>query len=97
MVWRKWHEEYCQNIDPQLTKFAKADVRIFYVIRNTGCTTLDQLASKTDAELLKGKNFGRKTLHKLHDLFRQAGFMRVSGVWERATLKPFKARKTDSN
>lgn len=48
-------------------------VKAYNGLRNAGVTHVSQLAEVTEAELIRTKNFGRKSLHELKEVLAQAG------------------------
>src|SRR6185295_13168961 len=48
-------------------------VRSFNCIRNAHIRTLGELVSRTEEDLLKSKNFGRKSLNEIKDVLTEFG------------------------
>ena len=49
-------------------------VRAANCLNNANITTVGQLAQKTEAEMLKYRNFGKKSLNEIKDKLQQLGF-----------------------
>lgn len=48
-------------------------VRSANCLKNAGITTIGELIKKTEAEMLKTKNFGRKSLSEIKDILNEYG------------------------
>jgi DNA-directed RNA polymerase subunit alpha len=48
-------------------------VRSYNCLKNANIRTLGELVGKTEAELLKSKNFGRKSLNEIKEVLADAG------------------------
>jgi DNA-directed RNA polymerase subunit alpha len=58
-------------------------VRAANCLNNANITTVGQLAAKTEAEMLKYRNFGKKSLNEIKDKLQQLGLglgMKIEGV-----------------
>ena len=49
-------------------------VRSANCLKNAGINTIGELVKKTEAEMLKTKNFGRKSLSEIKDILNEYGF-----------------------
>jgi DNA-directed RNA polymerase subunit alpha len=48
-------------------------VRSANCLKNAGITTIGELVQKTEAEMLKTKNFGRKSLNEIKEILAETG------------------------
>jgi DNA-directed RNA polymerase subunit alpha len=48
-------------------------VRGYNCLKNAGIQTIGELVQKTEAEMLKTKNFGRKSLNEIKEMLAQMG------------------------
>jgi DNA-directed RNA polymerase subunit alpha len=46
-------------------------VRSYNCLKNAGIKTIGDLVTKTEAEMLKTKNFGRKSLNEIKDILSE--------------------------
>jgi DNA-directed RNA polymerase subunit alpha len=49
-------------------------VRSYNCLKNANIKTIGDLVTKTEAEMLKTKNFGRKSLNEIKDILAEMGF-----------------------
>ncbi len=60
-------------------------VRSYNCLKNANIATIGELIQKTEAEMLKTKNFGRKRLNEIKEILAQMGLSLGMKIDERAT------------
>ena len=65
--------ERLQNLRKKSVEELEFSVRTSNVLREARITTIGQLADKTDSDLLKYRNFGRKSLREVRDILNEMG------------------------
>lgn len=81
------NENLYKNVDE-----LELSVRAANCLENAGIRYIGELVMKTESELLKTKNFGRKTLNEIKDLLSEMGLhlgMKIDG-FDPANLKDYK-------
>ena len=71
---RKQNEQ--DNINEVLVRSVEdleLSVRSANCLKNAGINTIGELVQKTEAEMLKTKNFGRKSLSEIKDILNEYG------------------------
>jgi hypothetical protein len=81
-----WCEELETAIDPYTSAFSNSDQNLFRPVselelsvrsanclKNANITLIGELVQKTEAEMLKTKNFGRKSLNELKSILEEMG------------------------
>ena len=64
-------------------------VRSYNCLKNANIQTIGELMQKTEAEMLRTKNFGRKSLNEIKEILAKWGFRwgcastRMAGWWRR--------------
>ena len=52
---------------------SKLSVRSFNCLKNANIRTIRELVQKSEAEMLRTKNFGRKSLNEIKEILQQMG------------------------
>ena len=71
-------------------------VRSYNCLKNANIKTIYDLVTKTEAEMLKTKNFGRKSLNEIKEVLQSMGLqlgMKVEGLGDRRDLERFRERE----
>ena len=71
-----------ENLDKSVEEL-ELSVRSYNCLKNANIRTIRELVQKTEADMLKTKNFGRKSLNEIRDVLRSMGLnlgMRVGSV-----------------
>src|ERR1700744_3721544 len=63
-------------------------VRSYNCLKNANIQTIGELVQKTEAEMLKTKNFGRKSLNEIKEILAQMGLSLARRIDEQATAAP---------
>ena len=66
-------------------------VRSYNCLKNANIQTIGELVQKTEAEMLKTKNFGRKSLNEIKEILAQMGLSLGMKIDEQPAT-PFRAR-----
>ena len=64
-------------------------MRSYNCLKNANIRTIGELVQKTEAEMLKTKNFGRKSLNEIKEILREMGLdfgMRIENFPSRSEL-----------
>jgi DNA-directed RNA polymerase subunit alpha len=61
-----------ENLDRSVEEL-ELSVRSYNCLKNANITTIRQLVTKTEAEMLRTKNFGRKSLNEIKDILASMG------------------------
>jgi len=61
-----------ENLDRSVEEL-ELSVRSYNCLKNANITTIRQLVQKTEAEMLKTKNFGRKSLNEIKEILAAMG------------------------
>lgn len=61
-------------------------IRAYYCLRNANIRTIGELVGKTEAEMLKSKNFGRKSLGEIKDTLTALGLRLGMSEADKATF-----------
>jgi DNA-directed RNA polymerase subunit alpha len=70
-------EDEQENVNKVLLRSVEdleLSVRSANCLKNAGINTIGELVKKTEAEMLKTKNFGRKSLSEIKDILNEYGF-----------------------
>jgi|SRR3989344_7654436 len=70
---RDLETERIQNLRGKNVEELELSLRTSNVLREARITTVGQLADKTDSDLLKYRNFGRKSLREVRDILNEMG------------------------
>jgi len=65
-------------------------VRSYNCLKNANIRTIGELVQKSESEMLKTKNFGRKSLNEIKEILAEMGLSLGMNV----DLKKFRARAT---
>ena len=61
-----------ENLDKSVEEL-ELSVRSYNCLKNANIRTIRELVQKTEAEMLKTKNFGRKSLNEIKDILHSMG------------------------
>ena len=65
---RVWWEKLNKSVDEM-----ELSVRSYNCLKNANIRTIGELVQKTEAEMLKTKNFGRKSLNEIKEILAGMG------------------------
>ena len=63
-----WSEKLAKSVDEM-----ELSVRSYNCLKNANIRTIGELVQKTEAEMLKTKNFGRKSLNEIKEILTGMG------------------------
>ena len=63
-----WSEKLAKSVDEM-----ELSVRSYNCLKNANIRTIGELVQKTEAEMLKTKNFGRKSLNEIKEILTVMG------------------------
>ena len=63
-----WSEKLSKSVDEM-----ELSVRSYNCLKNANIRTIGELVQKTEAEMLKTKNFGRKSLNEIKEILSTMG------------------------
>ena len=63
-----WMEKLNKSVDEM-----ELSVRSYNCLKNANIRTIGELVQKTEAEMLKTKNFGRKSLNEIKEILAEMG------------------------
>jgi DNA-directed RNA polymerase subunit alpha len=63
-----WAEKLNKSVDEM-----ELSVRSYNCLKNANIRTIGELVQKTEAEMLKTKNFGRKSLNEIKEILAEMG------------------------
>ena len=63
-----WSEKLAKSVDEM-----ELSVRSYNCLKNANIRTIGELVQKTEAEMLKTKNFGRKSLNEIKEILTSMG------------------------
>jgi len=90
----EWWEKLSKSVDEM-----ELSVRSYNCLKNANIRTIGELVQKTEAEMLKTKNFGRKSLNEIKEILREMGLdfgMRIENFPNREELDRRLAREKES-
>ena len=61
-----------ENLDKSVEEL-ELSVRSYNCLKNANIRTIRELVQKTEAEMLKTKNFGRKSLNEIKEILHEMG------------------------
>ena len=62
-----------ENLNRSKLRSSNSSVRSYNCLKNANIATIGELIQKTEAEMLKTKNFGRKSLNEIKEILAQMG------------------------
>ncbi|MEW5807235.1 MAG: DNA-directed RNA polymerase subunit alpha [Acidobacteriota bacterium] len=84
-------EQMQENLNRSVEEL-ELSVRASNCLKNAGISTIGELVQKSEFEMLKTKNFGRKSLNEIKDMLKGMGLSLGMKIDERLSKKSLKAR-----
>ena len=72
-------------------------LRFYNCLKNTNIQTIAELVTKTDGEMLKTRNFGRKSLNEIKEILEEMGLHLGMKVEEEDLRQLIQAQKKKEN